>query len=734
MPPAAPAPALRPRVLRPALLLAALALGPGAASAQVDVRALRTAEPITLDGRLTEPAWAQADSITDFRQRDPREGAPATERTVVRLLATPAGLAVGWWCHDRDPAHIVRSQLRRDAELRSDDYVSMSIDGLHDRRSGFYFRTNANGALWDGEHVTFEQGNEEWDGVWDARARVTAEGYEVEMLIPWATLRYPKVDSLFGMNFRRFMPRKNEEVLWRAWRRTEGFRFLEREGMVAGFDGLPARPRVELRPYSLAEGRFPERTFPATGGDSVTVAGVAKAQVGADLKVPVTNTFTADLTFNPDFAQAEADRQIVNLTRFPLFFPEQRPFFTEGQAIFDFGRPRQTQLFYSRRVGLGRSGVPDPIPFGIRMQGRTFNHQVGALAVRTGGAAPSTNGALRVKHDVLGRGFVGAMATYADAPGRPQSVAGGVDFNLPYIVQGGQNLLLIGNAAWSRDSAGAAPGAHYRLMVDYPNDNADLVVRMDRVEAGFNPALGFVQQRGIHRLGGSTAITPRPRQPSVIRRYEVNLLEYDVVWDLDWRLSNASLSTKPIGLQFQRGDRLEFEVQRQFDAPTAPFGIFPGASIAPGRYWWNRAEVQYNGAEARAVRWNATVSAGGFYNGRSIEVSTGVRVRRSPHLLTTLDLVRTAVVLPAAAFTAHTVRLRGDWAFSPRLNTTLFAQWDNQSDRGSVNARLRWTVKPGSDLYVVWNSAWPTGLERPIPWLQPARGGVVAKYVYFFRG
>ena len=732
----APAPAPRRHRLHCAVAgaLAVAALCPLVAGAQPDFRARRTREAIILDGRLTEALWAQADSITDFRQRDPREGAPATERTVVRLLATPAGLAVGWWCYDRDPARIVRSQLRRDAELRSDDYVSMSIDGLHDRRSGFYFRSNANGALWDGEHVSFEQGNEEWDGVWDARGRVTDQGYEVEMLIPWATLRYPKVDSLFGMNFRRFMPRKNEEMLWRGWRRTEGFRFLEREGMVAGFDGLPARPRVELRPYSLGEVRLPERVFPALGGDSVVTAGRAMAQVGADLKVPVTNTLTADLTFNPDFAQAEADRQIVNLTRFPLFFPEQRPFFTEGQAIFDFGRPRQTQLFYSRRIGLGRSGVPDPIPFGLRMQGRAFNHQVGVLAVRTGGAAPSSSGALRVKHDVLGRGFVGAMATYADAPGRPQSVAGGVDFTLPYIVQGGQNLLVIGNAAWSRDSAGAPVGGHYRLMVDYPNDNADIVVRMDRVEAGFNPALGFVQQRGIHRLGGNIALTPRPRQPSIIRRYEFNLLQYDVVWGLDWRLANAALSMKPLGVQFQRGDRVELQLQRQFDAPTSAFALFPGASIAPGGYWWNRAELQYTGAEARPVRWTVNVSAGGFYRGRSVEASTGLRVRRSPHLLATLDLVRTAVTLPEAAFTAQTVRLRTDWAFSPRLNTTLFAQWDNQSDRASVNARLRWTVRPGSDLFVVWNSAWPTGLERPVPWLQPARGGLVAKYVYFFRG
>lgn len=712
----------------------ALAAAPGRAGAQATpTRALRTTRPITLDGQFTEPEWARADSITDFRQRDPEEGAPASERTVVRLLATPQGLAVGWWCYDREPRRIVRSQLRRDAELRSDDYVSLMVDGLHDQRSAFYFRSNANGALWDGEHLNFESGNEDWDGVWNARARVTADGYQIEMLIPWATLRYPAADSLFGMNFRRFIPRKNEEVMWRAWKRTEGFRFLEREGLVAGFDSLPTRPRLELRPYLLGEGRLTERSYALSGRDSVIGPASLDANVGIDLKVPITNTLTADLTVNPDFAQADADRQIVNLTRFPLFFPEQRPFFTEGAGIFDFGRVRQTQMFYSRRIGLGGDGVPVPIPFGVRIQGRTGSNQVGLLAMRTGGDEDANNAVLRVKHDVLRRGYVGAMATYSDRPSQPQSLSGGIDFNLPYIVQGGQNLVLLGNAAWSQDSRGAPVGGHYRFIADYPNDNADIVFRYDRVDAGYSPALGFVQQRGINRLGGSTTFTPRPANRSVIRRYEFDLLTYDVVWDLDWQLSNASLETKPLGLQFQSGDRVEFNVQRIFDRPTEDFALFPGATVRAGPYWWNRAEVQYSGVEARGIRVNVTASTGEFYDGHSSEGSIGLRIRKSPHLLATLDLVQSIVSLSAARFTANTVRLRTDFAFTPRLNTTLFAQWDNQSERASVNARLRWTVTPGSDLFVVWNSAWPTGLERSIPWSRPTRGGLVAKYVYFFR-
>lgn len=715
------------------LTTAAVARSQPAAASPPDVpRVLRTSRLIRLDGELTEPEWLQADSITDFLQRDPQEGQPASERTVVRLLATPNGLAIGWWCYDRQPELIVRSQLRRDASLSSDDYVTVAIDGLHDQRSGFYFRTNANGALWDGEHLTFESGNDNWDGVWDARARVTADGYVVEMLIPWATLRYRDDAAIWGMNFRRFVRRKNEEQLWRAWKRTEGIRFLEREGEVAGFDSLPPRARVELRPYALGEGRLANRVLLPAGGDSATSTAGAYGHVGLDVKIPITRTLTGDITLNPDFAQAEVDRQIVNLTRFPLFFPEQRLFFTEGAGIFDFGRIQQAQMFYSRRIGLSSSGTPVHIPIGVRMQGRAGRNQLGLLAARTAAGDDATNLVARVKRDVLGRGYVGAMATLDDRVNGTTSVAGGVDFNLPWIVGDDQNLVLLGNAAWSQDSVGGPVGGHYRVIVDYPNDRADIVVRLDRIDRAYNPSLGFVQQRGVTRLGGGTSITPRPRG-GPIRRLEFDLLSYNVVWDLDGRLSNASFEVKPLGLQFQSGDQFEINVQRAFDAPDEAFEIFPGTTLAAGPYWWNRVEVQYSGNEARPVRYSVNASTGAFYDGRSSEVSVGMRVRRTPHLLAQLDFVHSDVRLGDAAFAAQTARLRADYAVGPRLNTTLFAQWDNESDRASVNARLRWTVVPGSDLYVVWNSNWDTDVLSRVRWSRPQRGGLVAKYVYFFR-
>ncbi len=390
---------------------------------------------LVLDGQLNEPAWSRADSVWEFTQRDPVQGEPGSERTVVRFLATDAGFWVGVWAYDRDPSGIRHAQLRRDADLNTDDSFTLALDSQSDRRSGFLFSVNPNGALQDAEILTFEQQNNEWDGIWDARARITAEGWVAELFIPWQTLRYPDGATSWGLNMQRFIRRKNEFALWKAWRRGEGIRFLEREGRLEGLGDLPDRARAEVRPYLLANERLADRTFLGSGRDSVTAPQALTGEVGLDAKFAVSNTLTLDLTYNTDFAQAEVDRQIVNLTRFPIFFPETRQFFNESAGIFDFGRLRQTQLFYSRRIGLRGDGTPIPILGGARLAGRAGRQQVGALLVRTGGDEDATDFATRVKRDVLGRGYVGAMLTGQEKSGEV-SGAGGLDFNFPYIIKG----------------------------------------------------------------------------------------------------------------------------------------------------------------------------------------------------------------------------------------------------------------------------------------------------------
>jgi len=696
------------------------------------VRAAAAAAPIRLDGVPDEPIWLAADSLTDFRQQEPREGEPATERTVVRFLRGEQGLYVGIWAYDRDPGAIVRSLLRRDADPEADDYVAVILDPQQDRRTGFLFSVNPNGQMLDGEIRGREDADTDWNGVWDARARVGAEGWTAELVIPWQTLRHRRDAGGWGLNVYRLIRRKNEEVLWRGWRRQQGAFFLEEAGTLEGLADLPRRRLAELRPYLLGQGVAASRTFRSDGTDSVLAPARADADIGGEVKLALGSALTGDVTVNTDFAQVEADEQVVNLTRFPLFFEEKRQFFLEQAGIFDFGRRGQTQLFHSRRIGLAGDGTPLPILAGARLSGRAGRERIGLLAVRTGGAEDAVDVVARLKHDLFRRGSVGGILTHQGGPGPATTRrAAGLDLEVPTLV-GDQNLVVSAFGAGTWDGAGAARRDAWRVFVDYPNDNVDHFLAVSRIEDGFDPALGFVRQAGIWNYSGGFRFFPRPGRWGV-RRLQLTALSFDVTTSLAGDLDHASYSVRPIGAEFESGAQLEIMLQRQVDVPPDTFEIFPGTDLPPGRYEWNRVEAGVESPEGRALAGELQLSVGDFYAGSAWAVGGAFTARIAPHLIVAAEYERQTVRFAASRFTTHEARMRLDVAATPRLTSALFLQWDNENERLTANVRVHFIPRPGSDAYLVWNSAWPTGLPGGTPWSRPLRGALVGKLVYYFR-
>ena len=717
-------------------VVVACTLSPGALRAQVqaaDAHVIHAIAPLRLDGVPDEPSWLTADSIADFTQREPAEGRPATERTVVRLLATPEGLWVGVWAYDALPAAIRHAALRRDSDFESDDAFTLLLDPLRDQRTGFLFAVNPNGAMTDAQVIDFETTNPDWNGVWDARACLTPFGWTAELFIPWQTLRYHPSNDVWGMNFRRLIRRNNEEILWRAWRRTEGILFLPHAGAVAGFSGLPRRAIAELRPYGAVTGQARALQYPPDGNDSLLALGSTGLKAGLDAKLAPAPTLTLDLTANTDFAQVEADDQVINLTRFPLFFPEKRHFFLESSGIFKYGLVDHATVFYSRRIGLDTLGNAVPLTAGARLTGRIGRDQVGLLAVRTGDPENAVDLVARVKHDVFSRGYVGGVFTSQSGPGVSGGarLAGGADLSFPLYVRG-QNLVVAAWAAGSKDSATRPVATAWRIYVDYPNDVMDHFLSLMRVEPGFDPALGFVLETGVWRHTGHFDVFPRPHVLG-IRQLEFSLLSWEGVTHLDGSPSHSLYEVTPLGAIFESGDQFLVNLKRLEDAPSTPFEIFRGDTIDPGNYHFNRAEVQLTSSPGRAVSASLTASAGDFYSGTSTELDATLTVRTAPHVIAEVDYSQLAARLATARFTARTARLRLDVAATPRLGSTLFVQWDDESERLTVNARLHWIPSPGSDAYLVWNSAWPTGLADGVPWSRPARSALVGKAVYYFR-
>ncbi|MBI4500034.1 MAG: carbohydrate binding family 9 domain-containing protein [Gemmatimonadetes bacterium] len=309
----------------------------------------RDALPV-IDGRLDDRAWQTTTPLTDFRQRNPDEGAPATERTEVRFVYSDRDLYIGIRAFDREPSRIVGRLVRRDQPV-SADYVDLFIDSYHDRRTAFGFSVNPSGAR--GDVFVYDDGqrrDDSWDPVYDWATQVDSLGWTAELRIPFSQLRFPKRDSLaFGLRVRRFINRKNEEDNWPFFPREQAGE-VSRYADLSGLKGIPAPRRLEFLPYSGASRSFEPGIAGAYDPSRSTV------RTGGDLKVGLTSGLTMDLTITPDFGQVEADPAVVNLTGFESFFPEKRPFFVEGTDIFRFPLSNNPffgdeGLVYTRRIG-----------------------------------------------------------------------------------------------------------------------------------------------------------------------------------------------------------------------------------------------------------------------------------------------------------------------------------------------------------------------------------------------
>jgi hypothetical protein len=701
------------------LLLVALALPVGvtaqraAGAPATSFRVVAAGIPLHLDGRMEGPAWASADSITDFRQREPLEGAPASERTVVKVMRDAVALYIGVRAYDDDSRHARASQLRRDADLSSDDNVQLLIDSFHDRRGAFVFGTNRNGARWDAQLTDLDNLNEDWNGIWDVAVTHDSAGWTAEFRIPFRTLRFHAGGDLrFGFNVRRFIRRKNEQDLWQSWGRAQGLYHLLNEGELTDVGALGRARNVEVYPYLLARAV----AAPHDSGGARLADGFLGGQAGVDAKVAVSATVTADLTANTDFAQVEVDQQVINLTRFPFFFPEKRGFFLESSGLFDFGTPGRTQVFYSRRIGLDTSGNPVPIIAGGRLYGRVGPWRLGILDVRTGGGDQANDAVVRVQHDLFARSFVGAIGSLRTRSGAGTAATGGLDVDLPLVVHG-HNVEPKFWIAGSRTPGVAGVPLAWRLSTDNPNDLFDNFVSLYRIDAGFTPALGFVRRTGIWETTGHVDFMPRP---GVLGIRQLDLTVPIPSWDIianetgslfrsdDWQ--TAWFEWRVFGGDRQNGDHFEVNLQRLMDAPTDTFDVFRAVRIPPGRYWWSRYELQYSMSPGRALTFGAFVNWGPFYSGRSTDMELQGAWRGGGHVILGGDVTRTTARLPGGGFTAVLASGRIEYDFNPRTSFLGFVQVNNEDRRVDFNLRFHWIPVIGDDVYLVWNSGFTTAL------------------------
>jgi uncharacterized protein DUF5916 len=684
-------------------------------AALVTITALRL-EPhqtVHLDGRLDEEFWRNATAAGDFVQQDPDNGAAATERTEVRIVYDAHRLVLGVVCFDSAPSELHGNQMQRDQPLTSDDRFIVTIDTFLDGRTGYYFEINPSGAMGDALIIPSTSGagaqpanlNRSWDGIWDARVIRTAAGWSAEIEIPFRTLNFDPHAETWGINFQRTIRRKNEETLWTAYPRNQGVTFMEAAGRLSGLTGLTQGLGVDVRPYWTGSSTTaPGRAAP----DAVT-----RGTYGGDLFYNLTPGLRANVTVNTDFAETEVDQRQVNLTRFPLFFPEKRTFFLEGSSFFDFSRePGNTIVpFFSRRVGLDDNGVPQPIDGGVKLTGQAGAFDVGALHVatrETSALAGEQLSAFRVRRRLLAQSYVGGIYTRRAGGGVRDRQSAGLDFALSTAHFRGRDVLEL-SGFWlttTGGSIGSGTGSAYGVRVSYPNDPLNARIVVSNVDANYDPAIGFVERRAYRRVNpGVRYIVHTDRHP-IVRRFSFEP-DIDLRFDPQGRLETRKPDLQVLRVDFQSGDGVELHVFPMLERLPRPFEISSGVTLpAGGVYSFLRRQYRFTSAAQRLIAVNGQYEDGTFYSGDRRQLTSTVTLRPHAGWLFGFTGDYNDVTLREGHFTTTVWRIDVNTQFSPWLSLMQNVQYDTVSNGLGWQARFRWIRKPGDDFYFVYTHNW----------------------------
>ncbi len=651
---------------------------------------------LILDGVLNEPFWKTADSINGLTMVEPKENAAPSKKTIVKILADNEKLLIGVICYD-NPQKITAFSKGRDQSLYSEDHIKFVLDTYLDKRSGYVFAINPYGARYDA--VISDRGEDEnssWDGVWDAKTFIGDFGWSAEIIIPVKSLSFKKDLHSWGFNVERRIQRFMERDRWTALKRNYYVRTLSREGLLVNL------PKFDLG-LGLLTKISPIVGFSKERGDDVQF----NKDLSGDFTQRITPDISATLTINTDFAETEVDTRRTNLTRFPLFFPEKRTFFLEGAEIFDFGLGLGTDVipFYSRRIGLYKHREV-PIIFGTKLTGKVGNTNIGGLFVRTNnvqGLVPPANlGVVRIKQNIWEQSNVGIIATAGDPAGNKNSWLLGADFTYQISDLFGDKNFLVGLwGIYSNRPELNGNKSSYGFKIDYPNDLFDISLNYKFVGDAFEPSLGYVHRKGIkyYRLGFD--YMPRPKF-KLIRQFFFES-SWRLVTGLDNKWQSYSIFTAPFHFRLESGDRFEFNFRPTGERLTEPFQIEDGVTIKPGSYHWKRFRLEFETASKRRISGRATWWFGSFYTGKLDQIELYLFAKITNNIIFEANYEKNIVRLKEGDFTQQLFGGRIRLNFSPNIQLSSFVQYDNESNSIGTNTRLRWTITPLTDLFVVYN-------------------------------
>ncbi len=709
-----------------AVLAAAAALNPLYEMAE-EINADRGESGPHDDGPLDDPVWQQASAINGFRMVEPRPGEEPSERTEARVVYDGQNLYIGITCYDSEPGRISANNMAHDggsgsgggymgygmgfhgATTASDDIVRVLLDPFQDKRNAYLFFVNPRGAR--GEGLCYGGSSSlNWDGIWDADAARLEDGWSAEIRIPFKTISFrPGLES-WGLNIERTIARKMEVIRLSGTTLDANFDNPSEAAALQGITGVKQGKGITFRPYGLAS---------ATKVNQVSTKYDGALDGGFDLYKSFTPNLVGVVSYNMDFAETEVDERRINLTRFPMFFPEKRMFFLEGSENFSFSSSVSFTPFFSRTVGL-YNGNQVPVLWGTKLYGKIGNTNLTFLDVQTKNTSiPNGLGgetdllgrnllAARITQNIFAQSKVGLIFTNGSQTGERNSLLG-MDFNYSSSkFLGDKNIMLAawGVYNWNETAEGRHHGFGFRA--DYPNDLWNVQTTYAYYGEALNPGLGYMMRQGIQTGYARVGFQPRPAGGflgSFVRQFFFDV-SADYYWDLAGALETSTLSASPLSFRTQSGETVGFSIQDNHDRLPFDWTVSDGVVLPAGEYDFTSFRLSASSAGHRPVVVDGGWNFGEYYSGRYDDIRMGLTVKFKGYATLAFDANLVRGRMPAGNFSDNVYQLKADIFLSPELGLMNYVQFDDMSNTLGWSARLRWQITPGNEIYFVYNRNW----------------------------
>lgn len=696
---------------------------------------LRITDPVLLDGMLDEPVWQQAQTADDFMQADPVSGAVPSEKTEVKILYNDDFLFVGIRSYDAEPDKLIANSLERDFSTGNEDGVAFVIDTYHDRNTGLAFITNLLNARWDEEFAqNGSSENESYNTYWDVANHVDEKGYTTEFRIPFSSLRFePKETVTMAFRIVRLIKRKNEYLIYpRCDPKIDEPYFKIALGCEMEFHNLKSRKPFYFTPYVI--GNYSEEVVLNAGGTSyqrnsefLTQKGYAKnetlekilSNIGADVKYGLSKNFTLDLTVNTDFAQAEVDNRIINLSKYEVNLPEKRSFFLESKSYLSYGLLSGDELFISRRIGK-ENGLIVPIIGGARLTGKSNGWQMGMLNMQTTKISneniPAHNFfVFRTRKDIDEKGSVagGIMTnrinfdnTHTSNQSLGLSIVKKIDEHLSYLIAVAGTTEDWNPKAFSRSTY--YEGGFFRRG----REGWTYSFTGDYIGREFNPAMGFTSENdlgNVHTDFGYRWKADESKKAS----YRFLNTNFRYKWKPFLDKEESFFANFESGINFKSGAEIEATfIEYFYDVLFSDWQIADHILIPTGPYKMFAPDIQLNSPEKGSYNASLWFKCGDFYGGNRISLTPSVTLRLNKHFKAGLDYEYNRIKFPDsfsdngnALFQTNLVSANISFFFSSKLSVKILSQYEDISHQLSSNLRIRYNPQEGTDLFIVINQS-----------------------------